>query len=124
MERTEQFTPPPEMGETGDVRDANGRVWPLVKLAVEIRARELGRTGEERRELIQEARLAMWTLDASRCDLSDRDQLEAFQRRLLNSMRWHAPKLRPEGTRHAVPDDLVTMLTEGGKKASANLEDA
>ena len=66
MATIKDFTPPPEDGATGDVMQAHAKVWPYLQAPVELCARELTKDRFKRRELIQEGRLELWRIDATR----------------------------------------------------------
>ena len=87
MARTAKaFTPPPNTSATGDVMQAHARVWRHVQCAVESCARALTRDRDEREDLIQEAHVELWRIDASRCDLRNREDLRYLRRMLTNHM--------------------------------------
>lgn len=88
----EQFTPPPDTNATGDVMQAYAHVWRRVQFAVEQYARSLTADRDEREDLIQEARVELWRMDASRCDLGNRDELFYLRRRLIHHMLKVAKK--------------------------------
>lgn len=84
---TDAFTPPPDTDATGDAMQAFARVWRYVQSAVERHARELTEDRDEREDLIQEARVELWRIDASRCDLQSAEDLQYLRRALRNRMR-------------------------------------
>ena len=81
------FTPPPNTSATGDAMQACARGWRHVQTAVERHARELTGDLDERDDLIQEARVELWRMDASRCDLRSARDLQYLRRALANHMR-------------------------------------
>lgn len=81
------FTPPPSTNATGDAMQAFARVWRHVQSAVERYARDLTDDRDEREDLIQEARVELWRIDASRCDLRSAKDLQYLRRALKNRMR-------------------------------------
>lgn len=80
------FTPPPNTNATGDVLQAHARVWRHVQHAVESCAQALTTDPDEREDLIQEARVELWRIDASRCDLRNREDVVYLRRMLTNRM--------------------------------------
>lgn len=87
MARTAKaFTTPPNTKATGDVMQAHARVWRHVQHAVESCARALTTDRDEREDLIQEAHVELWRIDASRCDLHNPEDLRYLRRVLTNRM--------------------------------------
>lgn len=111
----EHFTPPPDTNATGDAMQAYARVWRYVQYAVERYARSLTEDRDEREDLIQEARVELWRIDPSRCDLQNRNDVDYLRRMLRNCMRDLAKKrvVRAE----SVPASVVKELG-GGSGAS------
>lgn len=107
------FTPPPDTDGTGDAMHAYARVWPHVRVAVELCARELTKDRDEREDLMQEAQVALWHIDASRCDIRSMDDLRSLRRMLMNHMRKEAARRRRvSGVRQdGVPLDVVKKLS-------------
>lgn len=52
-----------------------------------MNARLLTKDRDERQDLIQEARLALWQVDASRCDIRNRAEVRYLRKLLINHMR-------------------------------------
>ena len=114
---SEAFTPPPAEGATGDVMQAYSRIWRHVQIAVERHADWLANDRDEREVLIQAARLELWRIDASRCDVTDPEDVARLRDRLRKAMSKEA-KANFRG-RHArsdvVPLDLVKELRGRGE---------
>ena len=115
MQTAESFTPPPEAGATGDVMEAYTRVWPHLQVEVERCARKITKDRDERDDLIQEARLELWRVDASRCDLRSMDDLLYLRAMLTKHMKKVAVSrgLVKEAPSESVPEDVVKTLTQG-----------
>ena len=112
MQTTEEFTPPPESGATGEVTEAYARIWRRLGPFVTLGARSLARDRNEREELIQEARVKLWEIGSSRCDITDRGDVRVIQRILMNHMRKVARMRLNDGgdERDTVPPDLIKGL--------------
>ena len=105
------FTPPPAEGATGDVMGAYSKIWRCVQAAVEREAYRLGDDHDEREELIQVARLELWRIDPSRCDITDPRDVAFLKGMLRKGMSDAAAKLRGENSRsEEVPADLLKQL--------------
>lgn len=114
MHTGEPFTPPPDTDATGDVMQANTKVWLHVQVMVELCAEELAPTDRERQvELIQEARVVLWRMDASRCDIRSLEDLKVLRTMLGTAMGKEAKRLRRQDKERGegVPEDLVKRLS-------------
>ena len=117
---SEEFTPPPADGATGDVMQAYSRIWRHVQDAVERHADWLVTDRDEREELIQAARLESWRIDASRCDVTNPKDV-AYLKGILRKEMSNVAVASFHG-RHArsdvVPLDLVKELGGGGEDSA------
>lgn len=86
-ESPEFFTPPPDTNATGDVMQSHARVWRHVQCAVERCARSLTDDRDEQEDLIQEARVELWRIDPSRCNLRSVDDLRYLRKVVTRHMR-------------------------------------
>ena len=117
---SEDFTPPPADGATGDVMQAHSRIWRHVQVAVKRHADWLANDRDEREVLIQAARLELWRIDASRCDVTNPEDVDCLRKKLRRAMSKEA-KANFRG-RHArsdvVPLDLVKELRRRGEDSA------
>ena len=90
----EFFTPPPDTDATGDVMQSQARVWRHVQPAVERCAYSLTDDRDEREDLIQEARIELWRIDPSRCNLQSGDDVRYLASVLMRHMRNFASATR------------------------------
>ena len=121
MSSPEAFTPPPQAGATGDVMQAYARIWRHVQVAVERHVRELTTDYDEREELMQAARLELWRIEPSRCDVTNREDvlyLRALLKRHIGGVA--TKKFGGKNARSdSVPLDLVKQLG-GGKEGAVD----
>jgi len=108
----EEFTPPPAAGATGDTMEAYARVWRRMQAGVERHASSVANDRDEREELMQAARVKLWQLDASRCDVSNAEDVAYLRRALKNEMnRVSAANFAGRAGRgDLVPSDLARAL--------------
>ena len=95
-----------------DVMYAQARIWRHVQPGVERHAHILARDRDERDELIQAARLELWRIDPSRCDVTNRDDV-AYLREMPkhNMSREAAARSRAESAGvDYVPLDIASQL--------------
>lgn len=113
MEDFDAHTPPPANGATGDVMQAYTKVWPHLRMTVEHTARELTKDRDEQNDLIQEARVALWQIDASRCDVRNREDLLYVRKVLKQHMKKVATAmgLVLEVSSSTVPEDVMKRLS-------------
>ena len=106
------LTPPPEDGAAGDVMQAYARVWPYVEAAVEYTAREVAKDRDNRKELVQLAKVELWNQDASRCNIRSRDDLDYLRKVLSAFVKKKAAGKRVvvDTPSEIVPDDLKDRL--------------
>ena len=108
----EFFTPPPADGAPGDAMQSYSRIWRHVQVAVERHADWLANDRDEREELVQAARLELWRIDPSRCDVTNREDvnyLRAILRKRMSTVAtasFHGRNARSD----VVPLDLVKEL--------------
>jgi hypothetical protein len=96
MPRANTFTPPPDSTETGDVRHAFLKVWKGVEPAMERCVLLLTEDPDERKDLLQEARFALFDMEATRCNPASEKDLAALARVLMDVMIVEAKKSRGE----------------------------
>lgn len=113
----EDFTPPPEGGDTGDVMQAHSRIWRHVRDGVERYAERLANDGDELAELIQAARVELWRIDASRCDLTNPDDVTRLRGKLREAMSKEAKTSfhRRHARSDVVPPDIRKELGGEGE---------
>lgn len=114
---SELFTLPPVSGATGDVLEAYTRVWRRVAITVELDARDLSQSRVERAELLQEARLRLWKIEPSRCDITEPQDVRYIHSILYNHMRKVLAKKRKEEDKFVdlVPPDLARELDSSSR---------